>query len=350
MILVVGISNYYGGGKVILNAFIDSQTPNLILAPKEMKESKHDNLLFLPNLFYRKEFLFFVYGLIIPLILRYRKVDAILNLGDIPVRTYKKQFMLFDWPYAAYPQNVRWKDMALKDYVVRKIKMILFKRWYKYVEVFGFQHRAIAKTMESRFKISKFYIWPNGINLMHEVKPLKYSNELNILILSKPYPHKRLSDIIKLLRNVQHRINITLTFNPDDNTETVRFHTLAQSIGNDLVTFDYMGDVPVAEIPNLYENHHCLILPSELESFSGLMVESCYYKRPILCCDEEFNTEVAGSNAYFYPTGNINIMKERFDKMFTDIKENNIVYIPNKTYTKNWQEISTKILSDIRND
>lgn len=350
MIFVIGISNYYGGGKVILNAFIDSHIPNIILAPKEMKNSKQDNLLFLPNMLYRKELLFFVYGLIIPFILRHRKIETILNLGDIPVRTHKKQFMLFDWPYAAYPQKVRWKEMALKDYIIRRTKMILFNRWHKYVDVFGFQHSAIAKTMASRYKIPKFYIWPNGINVAREVKPLNYSDNLNVLVLSKPYPHKRLFDIISLLRYVDYRVNVTLTFNIADNTESEKFHNKVLSIENDLVTFNYLGDVKVDEIPNLYESHHCLILPSELESFSGLMVESCFYKRPILCCHEEFNTEVSGSNAYFYPTGDIVKMREVFDQMVSDIQEDKVEFIPNAAYTNQWKEISTKILRDIEND
>ena len=350
MIFIIGISNYYGGGKVILNALRESNASNIILAPKEFRIYRDKRLIFLPNIFYRKEFLFFVYGLIIPLILRFKNVDIILNLGDIPVRTRKKQFMLFDWPYVAYPQKVRWKEMSLKDYTIRKIKMYLFNSWYKYVDVFGFQHNAIAKTMASRYKIRKFYIWPNGINVVREVKPLNFSNILNVLILSKPYPHKRLFDIISLLRYVDHRVNVTLTFNIDDNSESKKFHRSALSIGNDLVTFNYLGDVQVSEIPNMYENHHCLILPSELESFSGLMVESCFYKRPILCCHEEFNTEVAGSNAYFYPTGDIVKMKEVFDQMVTDIQEDRVEFTPNFEYAEEWKEISTKILRDIEND
>lgn len=345
---LIGYSNHTGGGIVIFENLMKAAINHedwLIIYPKNY-QGKRSKELKIPRIF-NKEIPLLMFYLIVPFYLKRNNITLILNLMDIPL-IYKKQAFLFDWPYLPYKEiRVRAKFLSL---VRIKVKMILFRLTHGFIGLIGYQHKAIEKRMSQYNKGKTIKIWPNAINIVTNIVPsestLNVSKKLKVLILSKAYAHKRLEEIELLERiltrkHVDYEIRVTISAEEND---------LAKSIVNRFMSsgkVKFIGNITLQDIPSVYNWCDFVFLPSILESFSGLLVESAYYKRRILCVNSDFNTEIAGNNAIFYESSCEGSLEKAIDTFMKQEKnEGRSKLIPNRLYNVNWQELSNKILED----
>ena len=138
-IFINGSSSKIGGSRQILNSLIEKiseygneEDYNYIILVPNITEFKHINK---KHIFFKqipktlnKTFLVPINSLfLIPSMIKKSNIDIVFNLGDIPLKTSIKQIMLFDWPYAIYDDPIVWKLMSKKEFISRKIKLIIFK-------------------------------------------------------------------------------------------------------------------------------------------------------------------------------------------------------------------------------
>lgn len=345
---LIGYSNHTGGGVVIfenLKKAAVNREDWLIIYPKNYQGNRSKELK-IARIF-NKEMPLMMFYLVVPFYLKRNNISLILNLMDIPL-LYRKQAFLFDWPYLPYKEiRVTAKFLTLARI---KLKMNLFRFTHGYISLIGYQHKAIEKRMLEYNKGKTIKIWPNAINLLANIdtshSAFDVSKKLKILILSKAYAHKRLEEIellerILTRRNLDYEIRVTISAQENDLASSIvnRFKSSAR--------VKFTGNIPLQDIPSVYNWCDFVFLPSILESFSGLLVESAYYKRRILCVNSDFNTEVAGNNAIFYESSCEASLEIALDAFIEQEKnEGRSKLIPNRLYDVKWKELSHKILED----
>lgn len=110
-----------------------------------------------------------------------------------------------------------------------------------------------------------------------------------------------------------------------------------------LSEIDFVGLIPVTEMPNAYEQTDCLIFPSKLETWGLPLSEFSVYKRPILAADLPYAHEAANGAeyiAFFSPEA----PEELADKMEAIIRGENICrpneeVVHHSPFTKDWTEL-----------
>ena len=129
--LINGISAKVGGGKSVLNNFLNEllldveflENRNItVVIPHEFDYGgfpDHLNIIKFHD-FCQEVFSLFVIILILPLFLKFKRFDVVFNLADIPIPTAKKQAMIFDWAFAIYTDQEIWERMSLTERMYKK--------------------------------------------------------------------------------------------------------------------------------------------------------------------------------------------------------------------------------------
>ena len=342
---LIGLSNHTGGGVVIferLKEEICHRDDWLIIYPNDYDGAR-------PNEFHIPDWIrssIAVTWMCLPFLFKKRRVHAILNLMDVPI-CWSPQAFLFDWPYIPYSEVKI--NTTVKQSLRISIKRGLFTACHAFITLIGYQHEGVKKRMRRFNNKKSVCIWPNGINVLESAEKTKerlQGQTINILVLSKAYPHKRLWDIEFVQRAFE-----TIEF---DFRMKVTIDECENSLAAEIVShfnadnrIEFIGNQPLQQIPKLYEWCDVVFLPSSLESFSGLLVESAFYRRRILCTDYDFNTEVAGNNAIFYRAGDFKSFNTALLNFTSvDSKESRNDIFPSSKYSNTWRELAKKIVSD----
>jgi glycosyltransferase involved in cell wall biosynthesis len=77
---------------------------------------------------------------------------------------------------------------------------------------------------------------------------------------------------------------------------------LAQRLGIADST-QFLGIVPAAHIPVLYQNADAFVLPTSMETFGHPYVEAMASGVPVICADTEVAREICGDAALYFPVG-----------------------------------------------
>lgn len=118
--------------------------------------------------------------------------------------------------------------------------------------------------------------------------------QLDILCLTANYPHKNLQIIPKLIDEIQN-IDPELNF---------KVHI---SLRKEELNFDdkydryinFLGNVPLSQLPLLYKQIDVLLMPSLLETFSTTYLEAMAMKVPIVASDMPFSRDICAEAALY---------------------------------------------------
>jgi len=118
--------------------------------------------------------------------------------------------------------------------------------------------------------------------------------QLDILCLTANYPHKNLQIIPKIIDEIQNidpelnfKVHISLRkeeLNFDD-----KYHRY----------INYLGNVPLIQLPLLYQQVDVLLMPSLLETFSTTYLEAMAMKVPIVASDMPFSRDICAEAALY---------------------------------------------------
>jgi len=200
----------------------------------------------------------------------------------------------------------------------------------KKIRIGCFQHNSnylIFETEDARnifckkynYKIENTVVVPNCLNqvFLYEEKWGKrnfdFQAENIILCLSANYKHKNLDilpDVIDHLRN-------------DFNFRNFKF-VVSQSreeldFGDEYDSFiEYIGKVPLDELPALYQSVDLLFMPTLLEIFSTTYLEAMFMEVPIVTSDLSFAKDVCASGALYFDPMKASDCSESIFKVLTD--------------------------------
>lgn len=315
-ILINGLNAKAAGGKSVLTNFLialgefNCSEEYCVLVPEGhgylSLGTEKINIVEFPRVWSRSIYYPIINSIVLPRYIRKHGCAAVLNFSDIPVPASAKQIFLFDWPYAAFPESVVWKQLGASDWVSRKLKLLLFKRYLGYVDRFVVQSAVMEKRMGRLFGLKSISVVPNAVSLKFPqksaVKTYTLPSRKNFLCLTHYYPHKNVEILIELAEKIREKnldIGVVLTLDSDQSEGARKFLRRIKLQGLEDILLN-IGSVPMNAIPALYEQTDGLLLPTLLESFSGTYVEAMHFRKPILTSNLDFATGVCGEAAYYF--------------------------------------------------
>jgi glycosyltransferase involved in cell wall biosynthesis len=334
IILINGLNSNVGGGKSILINFLKLLSQKklsdkyffLVKNKTDFIEFNNNNIIFisLPKVFNFSIFYPLIYFFLIDMVLKKFKVDVVLNLSDIPIKTNVKQIFLFDWPYAVYPESIVWERLNFYSYYYKKIKLKIFELNIKYIDIFIAQNKVISNRLNYLFGIKNIEIVPNAVSLDNlgdsNLFNFHFPEGVKLLYLTHYYSHKNLEIFIPLAKKIKeqglnYKIIITIDKSQGYNASKLLKEIRKNSLDDVVIN---VGPVEMKNVPSLYKQCDGLLMPTLLESFSGTYVEAMFHKIPIFTSNYDFAKIVCKDGAvYFNPLEPLDIL-EKIKETFND--------------------------------
>lgn len=371
-ILINGISANTGGGKSILNNFLRvisksvSEDRYFIVLPRNEQLTKYldsENIRIVKLNFFLKVkiILPFTHRFILPIIINRLQIRRIINLSDLPISTYQFQLFLFDWAYALYPESKVWKMMEMKEYLIRKIKIFVFERNLRFINVMVAQSDAMKVRLEKKYNIKNVRVINNAVSLENfdAGKKLTFevptTNKINLLYLTYYYPHKNLEiflEVGKLIKDQKLDYRLIITLDPIQEGQGRDFlKRIADDGLSDIII--NIGKIEMEDVPSVYRQCQGLLMPTLLESFSGTYVEAMYHRIPIMTSDFDFARDICRSGAVYFDPFNSKEILETIEKVYKnlDLKE----CLIERSYERlkdfpSWEEVSQSFIEIIKNN
>lgn len=196
-----------------------------------------------------------------------------------------------------YFEKLSFKD-SLKNYFLMNIKKFFF---LKNSDCLIFETVDARNIFNSKNKNNiKSFIVNNTLNQIFlnegkwKYKEFDIKADFKILCLTANYPHKNLNilpEVIDTLLLIKPGLEFkfVLSINkeelnlPDEYDEYI----------------EYLGLVPLNEVPSLYKQIDMLFMPTLLEVFSTSYLEAMFMKKPIIASDMGFARDICGDSALY---------------------------------------------------
>lgn len=241
--------------------------------------------------------------------------DVIFSMGNFALPFYKKQGILFHYPYLIYPYSRVFK-LRLKDKLALFVQYYIFKWRLKYANIVFPQTKVAGDRLRKYYdKGLNILPVPNAYTQLEDVStdqssPLfeKKAGLIYLLCLTKYYTHKNIEILIPLaqiFRNNGANFRIITTIGADQ-------HPLAHKFIKDIEKFDLaeyiinLGPVKLYDVPGLYQQSEALLLPTLMESFTATYVDAMHFGKPIFTSDIDFARDICGEAALYFNPNNAN--------------------------------------------
>ncbi len=339
VVFINGLSAKAGGGKSILNNYLSLLSQKslehsyIVLTPDKKDYIKYENneinIIQLPQILNLSFIQVIVYSYIVNKILIKNKVDLVLNLADIPIRTSCKQIFLFDWAYAVYPESTVWKLMTLREWFHRKTKILLFKKYKKFINLILAQTETIKDRLIKIYDFKSVKILPNAVsidNLVNDYfKEFNLPDGVRLLYLTHYYSHKNIEIFIELakeirLKNLNYKLIVTLEV--EQNKKVTTFFDKVKKEGLESIIIN-VGSVQMKDVPSLYRQCDGLLMPTLLESFSGTYVEAMFHNIPIFTSNFDFARDVCKDGAMYFDPFDVQDIIGQLNLIFCNDSEKN---------------------------
>jgi glycosyltransferase involved in cell wall biosynthesis len=226
--------------------------------------------------------------------------------------------------------------------IFKRFLTVIYKMFhYRWANHWIFQTEVSRKGFSKRMftPIKKTSVVSNSCGSNYKIsKKLKSINEyqkLLILIPSAGFPHKNLEIIpyvayeIKQMNKIDdnlQKIEFIFTL-PNDNKVLHQIEYLSKKLNvQDMIKNN--GPFTVSEGPKLYKDSFAVLLPTLLETFSAVFVESFATQTPLMVSDRDFAKDICKDGAlYFNPKSAKDITKTILKVIQMDLEERNALVV-----------------------
>jgi glycosyltransferase involved in cell wall biosynthesis len=240
---------------------------------------------------------------------RDERPDALFNMGNCAVPASVPQATLFHWPYAIYPESEVWQRMGAKDWMKRRCRRLLLRRYLPFTSIMIAQTETAASRLRRLYVVREVRVVPNAVSLQDTEAadgPLPAlgprGSRTRLLCFSRYNPHKNLEILVPVAERLKRagapfQIILTVGMKQHDNVkgfiERIERKGLTDYLRN-------IGPVAMRDVPRLYASVDALLFPTLLESFSQTYVEAMHFGKPIFTSDLDFAHDVCGDAAFFF--------------------------------------------------
>nr|WP_199156608.1 glycosyltransferase [Pedobacter sp. ASV2] len=208
----------------------------------------------------------------------------------------------FAIPYLIYPNSPFFKLIPFVERLEYKILAIIKQRAFiKNSNALIFESNNAENVMGKKL--------PNNIetftvnNTLNEIfldknrwESLDYPlpNSFNILCLTAYYKHKNIGIIPKVIEVLEKKYSfLDFKFIITISKNELNFDSKFDK------NIEYLGKVPLNQIPELYQKVAISFMPTLLEVFSATYLEAMHMEKPIVTSDLAFSREICGDAALF---------------------------------------------------
>ncbi len=316
-VVINALNSNSGGGKSIRDSYLKLLNEDKLFERYVVIAAKGADLHFvnnpnieiidMPGLFSRTLLAPIVYKFVLNWILSRTGADVVLNLGDLIVNTKAKQIYVFDWPYALDVHPKVWADMTHIEWVIRRVKLWLLTRYFHVPEIVIAQTNFIKGRIEEKYGLRDVRVINNAVTVNarvgNEKRDFGLPSGVRLVYPAVYYPHKNLEILLelgRLIKELKLDYRIVTTINPDT-AGAARFLDALTDRGLQGFLAN-IGQVPLDQMNDLYNQCDALLMPTLLESFSIVYLEAMHHSLPVFTSNMWFAQVVCGDAAkYFDP-------------------------------------------------
>ncbi len=127
----------------------------------------------------------------------------------------------------------------------------------------------------------------------------KMLQKVRILYVSRYYPHKNHSFLIKLSKHLNdlklnHEIMVTI------NSSTREADDFLNEIRNNIINIINIGEQSQSNLENVYLNSHIFIFPSKSETFGNPLIEAIKFGLPVIVPSLSYSKAIVGDAGIYY--------------------------------------------------
>lgn len=274
MIFVIGIRLGPGGGERVFNqwsrVFHDVDSVRMI--------STWDDLLKFSNFSARLKFVLrlpLVPELFFDAIFHFNPDDVIINLGDVPFKTKRKQIYHFDWSYLF----LDYKEIVYRGFN-RLGKKFVIENLLIYTDIIVTQTLMVSQEFMTRFnkETVTFIIHKD----FEKIVPVNQFTNNHLIYPASGSNHKRHDRLIVFAKqNPSYEILVTLP--------TEDFENIYRNAPKNIVNIGWQTPL---SLHDYYLSVKGIIYPSELESLGLPLIEALVYSLPVVYWGQDFVKEV----------------------------------------------------------
>ncbi|MDA9233496.1 glycosyltransferase, partial [Flavobacteriaceae bacterium] len=135
------------------------------------------------------------------------------------------------------------------------------------------------------------------------------SNKFRIGVMGRDYIHKNLNSIIYVKKIIKEYYKIDIEFYVTLNEK--EFSSKSKFFKAEVIN---LGPLKINECADFYKKMDLIFFPSLLETFSATIIETLFFKKPLICCNLEFNKAVCLDYAiYFEPDNNFDAAQKIYE-------------------------------------
>ncbi|TGZ32610.1 hypothetical protein EQ875_03845 [Photobacterium damselae subsp. damselae] len=210
----------------------------------------------------------------------------------------------FAQPWIAYPNNLAYKKLKVKEYLKYKLEFYLKKFFFRKSDYFIVEQNHIKDALYKQgFSNNSIFTVSNCISSVYDDKDswmklndtLKIKEKFTLGFIGRAYLHKNLGilkDVNEILLNRYNMdFDFLFTLTPDE---------MEQCGFTKLTNFKSVGKIDVKQCPSFYDRIDALIFPSLLECFSAAPIEAMKMNKLVFASNLPFVSDVCKDAAYYF--------------------------------------------------
>ncbi|MGJ7035737.1 glycosyltransferase [Anoxybacillus eryuanensis] len=230
--------------------------------------------------------------------------DKIISLQNTPIR-YNEQtpqiiYLHTPLPFVRYNWNLL-KSHERKLWFYKNIYPFFIKMFLNENCKIIVQGNWLKREITSRYKIAKekIYVIPPNVNISNNISQketiLSSDHYITFFYPAKDYIYKNHLTLLKALKYIKLNREdiyrkIKLIFTLDQNSWV--FQEAQKLLVSDSI--DFVGNLKYEEVLSIYKECNNVLFPSYVETFGLPLIEAAYFRKRILCANEEYAREVIG--------------------------------------------------------
>lgn len=186
-----------------------------------------------------------------------------------------------------------------------------------------FENEAMYKRAGYLFGIEEKTLILPSINISKEhdsVGFLPKKNKVTVLFFCGWQRNKNVLIIPKLVSFAKSKgisLEVVITATDDGSEVSKSFYDLVDKYSVH-ESINCIGTVTKSQIPDLYSKIDFVCLLSKLESFSNNIIESWYFRKPLIVADEEWSRAICGSAAVYVNRDSVSSIVSSIDRLNSD--------------------------------
>ncbi|HIF9162832.1 TPA: glycosyltransferase [Photobacterium damselae] len=210
----------------------------------------------------------------------------------------------FAQAWIAYPNNLVYKKLKIKEYLKYKLEFSLKEYFFKKSDYFIVEQNHIKEALcDLGVSNNSIFTVSNCISSIYDDKDswIKLNNDIKtkenftLGFIGRAYIHKNL-DILKDVNEILlNKYNMSCDF-----LFTLTVEEMEQCGFTKLPNFKTVGKIDVKQCPSFYDKIDALIFPSLLECFSATPIEAMKMNKLVFASDLPFVSDVCKDAAYYF--------------------------------------------------